>query len=186
MSIKRGRSRYLKNPRGRVEGPLFRRSSLACLVFLLTAAFVSPALCQDSEPEHEEHFHHVGFLLGSVYSLDEKTLAPGLGFEYERVLPFGNRLFGIGFGAEMVFDEHKHYVLSLLLPFHPVRPLTLFVATGIMFIDKNGLESRFAIHLGAEYEFELRRGFFLAPEFEIAFAGDDVHIMLGIHIGRGF
>jgi hypothetical protein len=55
-----------------------------------------------------------------------------------------------------------------------------------MWIDKNGLERRFAVHFGAEYEFELGRSFFLAPEFEIAFAGDDVHIMLGIHIGRGF
>jgi hypothetical protein len=95
-------------------------------------------------------------------------------------------MFRIGVGAEMVFDEHKHYVLSLLFPFHPVRPLTLLVAPGIMFIDKNGFERRFAVHFGAEYEFELRRGLFVAPEFEIAFAGDDVHIMLGIHVGRGF
>ncbi len=109
----------------------------------------------------------------------------GLGFEYEHVLPFWNSLFGIGIAAEVVFDEHKHYVVSALIPVHPTRELTLFIAPGIMFIDKERIERRFAIHFGVEYEFELEK-IFLAPEFEFAVAGDDVHIMLGIHIGFGF
>ncbi len=110
----------------------------------------------------------------------------GLGIEYEHVLPFWDGLIGIGLAGELVFDEHKHYVFSLLIPFHPVREFSLFVAPGIMFIDKEeGIERRFAIHFGAEYEFELNK-IFLAPEIELAFAGDDIHLMLGIHIGFGF
>jgi len=72
----------------------------------------------------------------------------------------------------MVFDEHRHYVVSLLACFHPVRPLTLSLAPGVMFIDRNGSESRAAIHFGAEYEFEAGR-VVLAPAVEIGFAGDD-------------
>ena len=109
----------------------------------------------------------------------------GLGFEYEHVLPFWNNLFGIGIAAEVVFDKHKHYVVSVLMPVHPTRELTLFIAPGIMFIDKENVERRFAFHFGVEYEFELEK-IFLAPEFEFAVSGDDIHIMMGIHIGFGF
>ena len=109
----------------------------------------------------------------------------GLGFEYEHVLPFWGGLVGIGLAGEVVFDEHKHYVVSAQFPVHLYKELTFFVATGIMFIDKEKVEIRFAIHFGTEYEFELEK-IFLAPKFEIAFAGDDIHLLLGIHIGFGF
>ncbi len=140
---------------------------------------------QSSVHEHEEHKHHIGFLIGSVYNFTEEKNMLGLGFEYEYVLPFWNNLLGIGLASEVVFDEHKHYVFSLLVPVHLTREFTLFAAPGIMFIDKEEIERRFAIHFGAEYEFDLKK-FFLAPEIEIAFAGDDIHIMLAIHIGFGF
>lgn len=157
------------------------------LASILVAALVSVsnAYAQNAEHEHEEHKNHIGFLVGSVYNVTEEKFMLGLGVEYERVLPFWNRLFGIGLAVETVFDEHKHYAVSLLLPVHPWRELTLFVAPGIMFIDEETVERRFAIHLGAEYEFELKT-IFLAPEFEVAFAGDDIHLMLGVHVGFGF
>lgn len=141
---------------------------------------------QNEGHKHEEHNHHIGFLIGSVYNFKEDKFMLGLGIEYEHVLPFWDGLFGIGLAGEMVFDEHKHYVGSLLVVFHPVREFSLFVAPGIMFIDEEeGIERRFAIHFGAEYEFELNK-IFLAPEIELAFAGNDIHFMLGIHIGFGF
>ena len=114
-----------------------------------------------------------------------KALFPAWGSEFERRLSVWNRLLGIGAAAEMVFDEHKHYVVSLLMCFHPAGPLTLSVAPGVMFIEGNGSESRAAIHFGAEYEFEVGKTS-LAPVAEIGFAGDDVHLMLGLHIGFGF
>jgi hypothetical protein len=155
------------------------------LFLILASVLTLNAYGQSSDHEHEEHSHHIGFLIGSVYNLTEEKFILGLGFEYEYVLPFWGRLFGIGFACEAVFDEHKHYVFSLLVPVHLTRELTLFAAPGIMLIDREGTERRFSIHFGAEYEFDMKK-FFLAPEFEIAFAGDDVHIMLGIHIGFGF
>ena len=155
------------------------------LILVAALVSVSNANAQTLEHDHEEHKNHVGFFVGSVYSVTEEKIVLGLGVEYEHVLPFWNRLFGIGLAAEMIFDEHKHYSVSLLMPLHPWRELTLFVAPGIMFIDEEPVERRFAIHLGAEYEFELKK-MFLAPKFEAAFAGDDIHLMLGVHIGFGF
>ncbi len=156
----------------------------ACLFFLTVLTF--PAAGQNEDHLHEEHNHHLGFLVGSVYNFKEDKIMLGLGIEYEHVLPFWDGLIGIGLAGEMVFDEHKHYVISLLIPVHPIREITLFVAPGIMFIDEeDGMERRFAVHFGAEYEFELNK-IFLAPEIELAFAGEDIHLMLGIHIGFGF
>ncbi len=161
---------------------------LAAAVYVGIVLFLTTrplALCQEVHAPPDEHVHHVGFLIGPIYNLHEKSTFPGLGLEYERRLPVWNRLLGIGAAAEMVFDEHKHYVVSLLMCFHPAGPLTLSVAPGVMFIEGNGSESRAAVHFGAEYEFEVGR-IFLAPATEVGFAGDDVHLMLGLHIGFGF
>jgi hypothetical protein len=84
----------------------------------------------------------------------------------------------------MALDEHKHYTISLLVPVHPTEKLTFFLALGIMFIEREERGTRFSVHAGVEYEFDLGK-YFLAPEFEVASAGDDIHIMLGIHIGFG-
>lgn len=155
----------------------------ACVALLMMLTL--PAWGQNENHQHEEHSQHIGFLIGSVYNFAEDKFMLGLGIEYERVLPFMDGLFGIGLAAEMVFDEHKHYVISLLIPFHPIRELSLFVAPGIMFIDEEeGVERHFSIHFGAEYEFELN-AIFVAPKIELAFAGDDIHLMLGFHIGFG-
>ena len=163
-------------------GKFYRSTALAAALVLL----VVPAAGKDEEHRHEEHQNHAGFLIGAVYNLHEKSWGAGLGFEYERILPFWDRLFGVGFAVETIFDEHKHYVLSALFPIHPYRELSFAIAPGILFLDDgDGFESRFSIHFAVEYEFELDK-IFLAPELEVAFAGDDVHIMAGLHVGFGF
>ncbi len=154
------------------------------LLFLFPLSSL-PCSGQETPEPHEEHARHAGFLIGSVYNVHEGKWMLGLGAEYEVVLPYWNRLVGIGVGVEMVLDEHKHYVISLLLPIHPFDKLTFFASPGVMFIEKEEPGTRFAVHIGAEYEFDLGK-YFLAPEFEAAFAGDDIHLMLGIHIGFGF
>lgn len=167
---------------------MFFRQIKTCIVAYVVSFIILTCYAweQNEGHKHEEHNHHIGFLIGSVYNFKEDKFMLGLGIEYEHVLPFWEGLFGIGLAGEMVFDEHKHYVGSLLVVFHPIREFSLFVAPGIMFIDEEeGIERRFAVHFGAEYEFELNK-IFLAPEIELAFAGDDIHFMLGIHIGFGF
>jgi len=155
--------------------------ALVCLLRLSS----SPGFGQEKSQSTDEHAHHAGLLLGAVYNLHEGRWMPGLGAEYEYVLPRWNRLLGVGVGAEMVFDKHRHYVLSLLFPVHPVDKLTLAVSPGIMFIEHEEPGKRFAVHFGAEYEFDMEK-YSLAPEFDVAIAGDDVHLMLGLHFAFGF
>jgi hypothetical protein len=167
---------------------LSKWTSKASVALASGCLFLLPYLrgfAQEKPELHEEHNRHAGFLIGSVYNLNEKKWMLGLGAEYEYVLPYGNRLFGIGIGAEMVFDEHKHYVAGVLVSFHPDDKLALFVSPGVMFIEREEPGTRFAVHFGAEYEFDLKK-FFLAPEFEVAFAGDDIHLMFGVHVGIGY
>ncbi len=178
--VSRGETEAKKNLAGAVRLAAF--IGVGIVLFLTTRPV---ALSQEAAAPHDAHVHHLGFLIGPVYNLHEKSTLLGLGLEYERLLPVWNSLLGIGMAGEMVFDEHKHYVVSLLMCFHPVGPLTLSVAPGVMFIDRNGTESHAAIHLGAEYEFEVGR-VSLAPTAEVGFAGDDVHLMLGLHLGFGF
>jgi hypothetical protein len=162
-----------------------RPTAALCFGFIFFLTTRPIALSQEAAAPPDAHVHHLGFLIGPVYNLHEKSTLLGLGLEYERRLPVWNSLLGIGIAGEMVFDEHKHYVVSLLICFHPAGPLTLSVAPGVMFIDRNGTGSHAAIHLGAEYEFEVGR-VSLAPTAEAGFAGDDVHLMLGFHLGFGF
>lgn len=160
----------------------FQLAILGFTYFLLSSALT---LGQEIHHEHEEHNQHIGFLIGPVYNLHEKSLSPGIGIEYERVLPFWDHLVGIGVGAEAILDEQKHYVVFISFPLHITRELTFKFAPGAMFIEKEEWESRFAFHFGLSYEFELDR-IFLAPALELGIAGDDIHLMLGLHFGWGF
>ena len=170
--------------RKNLAGASWPAAAIPVILVLFWAGWLSASGYADG-PAPDDHVNHLGLAIGPVHNLHEKSSFLGLGLEYERLLPVWNGSLGIGMAAEMVFDEHKHYVISLLTCFHPVRPLTLSLAPGVMFIDRNGSESRAAIHFGAEYEFEVGM-VFLAPAAEIGFAGDDVHLMLGLHIGFGF
>ncbi len=156
------------------------------LLGLVSIPIASPLWAQEAGHEHEEHIHHLGIMIGPVYSVHEKTLNPGIGIEYERVLPLGDRILGIGMGIETLLAEHGHYVASLLLHFHPLREITLSAGPGLAYIRHEGgeWESRPAFHFSSGYEFELG-GVFIAPAVELGIAGEDVHLMLGAHIGFG-
>jgi hypothetical protein len=148
-----------------------------------------PARAEDGalHHEHEEHAHHIGLMVGPVYSVHEESFSPGIGLEYERVLPLGDRILGIGLGVETILDGHGHYVASILMHFHPGRMITLTAGPGLAVVKHEGeeWERRAALHFSASYEFELET-LFLAPAFELGIAGEDVHLMLGVHIGFGF
>ncbi len=162
-----------------------RLAAVIGVSLVLFGASLSTAFCQAVAPSPGEPTRHISLGLGPVYNLHEERFFPGLGFEFEQLLPFGDRRFGIGVAAEMAFDKHKHYVVSLLACYHPVEPLTLCLAPGVMLIDHDRFESRAALHFGVEYEFEVGGGS-LAPSVEAAVSGDDVHLMLGVHVGFGF
>jgi hypothetical protein len=171
---------------GRAESAQRWRSISWVGLGLVLILIPSSLRAQEEGHEHEEHAHHLGLMLGPVYSVHEKTLNPGIGIEYERVLPLGDRILGIGMGFETILAEHDHYVASLLIHIHPIREVTLTAGPGLAYIKHGGeeREKRLAFHFSAGYEFELGK-MFIAPACELGLAGEDVHLMLGAHIGFG-
>lgn len=162
-----------------------RQAAAAGLGLLLLSAAILAAPGDPASAPEGDRANHLGFHFGPLYDLNENRTFPGLGFEYERRLPFADRRLGVGIATEIAFDEHRHYVVSFLTCFHPVGGLTLSFAPGVMFFEHRGLPSRGVIHFGAGYEFEIGKGC-LGPELEIAFAGEEVHLMLGLHLGFDF
>jgi hypothetical protein len=136
-----------------------------------------------SEHEHHmhDHSHHLGLALGPVYVPDEEEFAPGAHLHYAYLFDIGKEQFGIGLGLEGIFDEHGHYSTSLNLSYLPIHQWTITMAPGIQFGED---ERQFTTHFETSYEFIWDR-LHLGPVFEYAYAADDAHYMLGLHLGLG-
>ncbi len=131
---------------------------------------------------NEEHHNHIGLAMGPVYVTHEEEYALGLHLHYTYLFKMANAEFGIGLGLETIFDEHRHYATSINFSYLPIHNLTLTVAPGIQF----GPESEeFTSHFEATYEFILG-DIHLGPVLEYAYAKEDEHAMLGLHVGFGF
>ena len=93
--------------------------------------------------------------------------------------------FGLGFGYEVIFSEHRHQNVMIQLGFFPWKGLAVTLSPGILFHREETVERKLSLHLEAVYEFHA--GFFeIGPAVGAAVAGGDVHLTLGIHIGKGF
>lgn len=161
------------------------RSKIPAIFFCLLSILGPPGFGQDVLDPHEEHARHIGFLVGPVYNFGVKKWSLGMGAEYEYVLPQWDRLLGFGVAAEADLAEQRHYELRLPLSVHPIEELTLFLSPGVQFSEQEEPRTEFAAHIGAEYEFNLKK-YFLAPELDIAYVGAGFHITLAIHFGLGF
>jgi len=154
------------------------------LLALMICASLGRLVAQEHGHEHdeEEHRNHIGLATGPVYIINEDAFAPGVHLHYTYLYHLGSAQFGTGLGFEAVFDEHTHYSTSLNLSYLPIHNLTFTVAPGIQF-GPNSTE--FTTHFEVSYEFILG-AIHLGPVLEYAYAKDDAHAMIGVHIGFGF
>lgn len=157
-------------------------------VILLAFTIVTNA--QESHSEHNGHNHEdehpnneLGISLSPVYFFKEKELSVATHLHY--VYNFPNTKFGVGFGYERIFDEHKHNFLGLELNYRPIHNLTLNLSPGVAFEGDYFDEKEFALHFESVYEFEFE-SFHIGPLLELAYHPEDFHISLGIHVGLGF
>ncbi len=155
---------------------------LFIILFISFISFGQTETELDLLEDHIDHHNHFGVATGPVYILNESEFAPGVHLHYMRLLEAGNAHFGIGLGVEAIFDEHRHYATSLNLSYLPIHALTLTVAPGIQFAPDS---EDFTTHFEAVYEFEIGK-VHLGPVLEYAWAPNDAHAMLGLHIGFGF
>ena len=164
-------------------------------LFLLFSLFSSAIIAQDkdhtehSSEDHQDHHHeldhknHLGLALGPVYIINEEEFAPGAHLHYVRLINTkGESQFGVGLGLEAIFDEHRHYSTSLNLSYLPFHNLTLTIAPGAQFGPET---TEFTTHFEVSYEFIFGE-IHLGPVAEYAWAENDAHAMLGIHLGYGF
>ena len=147
------------------------------LVFLGFSAF--------SQEEHE-HFHknELGVSIAPVFFTPSEGVAVGPHAHYVKNIKSEN--FGIGLGAEYIFNEEKHQTYSVVFDYRLIGGLHVIAAPGVAIeSEQDKLETVFAVHLETNYEFELKH-FNLGPSFEFAWDPHDIHYNLGIHVAIPF
>ena len=153
------------------------------IIFII---FYMNILVGQIEHEHShEHNNEFGVALGIVPGHEGEENNLGIHLHYVKGLG-GHNHFGIGLSLETILDEHEHNSMSLLGLYHFDNGFTLAYAPGILFSEHNGhSETQFTQHFEFYYEFELEK-FHIGPQFDIGFEDDDIHYMIGIHLGVDF
>jgi hypothetical protein len=137
----------------------------------------------DHDHDHHHHRHEIGVANAPVYFVNEKEVAFGMHMHYIYNLP--DSKFGVGFGYEHIFDEHKHNTIGVVFGYRPIDEWSVNVSPGVTFEGEHTDELNFALHVETTYEF-LIKNFHIGPVLEFAYDPEDIHISLGLHIGLGF
>jgi hypothetical protein len=141
--------------------------------------------------EHEGHHEHrfeFGLSTGITFIQPESESA--IGFHLHAMHRLGEEglagLFGLGLGLEMIFSQNIHYNFMASLGIYPLRHIEITLSPGILFVEEEGEAVRkFSFHIEVNYLFDLL-DFEIGPAVAYSIAGEDTHITLGIHIGKGF
>jgi hypothetical protein len=163
------------------------------LVFLVILLFVAipVTLLSQNHDRHEEEFGHVhkkneiSAALGIVPLKHEHEVTAGLHLHYIRGVAFHNKL-GIGVGFETIFDEHKHFTISVVFQYRIYKGWSVAYAPGLLMVKENETyEYQFAQHFETAYEWEIGK-FHIGPMAEVGVEPNGVHYMLGVHFGIDF
>jgi hypothetical protein len=125
----------------------------------------------------------MGLAPGLVYVLNESEVAFGLHLHF--IANLGRSRWGLGLGAERIFDEHGHTTISLLPQFRIIDPWTVILGPGITISDDDPSDVQPSVHLETAYEFMLGH-FHAGPSIEVALDPHSVHLTAGLHVGFGF
>jgi hypothetical protein len=139
-------------------------------------------VAQESENHDHEHHHgdELGIAAGVVPLLDEDKVTAGFHLHYIKSLSHIH-WYGIGVSLETIFDEHKHYTISLANQFRIYRGLFFLYAPGILFLKEEAdWEYKFAQHFEIGYEFPIGN-FHIGPLLDFAVSSAGTHYMVGIH-----
>ena len=161
-------------------------------LFLLLCLFAAPLMAQESDEKKVEYKNEVELFVGGVTETDESATGPGVGLEYNRRLSLR---WSIGVEAIELStnDVSRSWLVVVPVYFHLTEGLGLKAGPGLEGSkDKpeDGGESesttKFAVRLGAGYEFELGRRFTVTPEVNADLIGGNVTWVYGLSFGLGF
>ena len=68
---------------------------------------------------------------------------------------------------------------------HPWKELKLYVAPGVEIETEDGSDS-FVVRVGAEYGFDIGKGWEAAPALNFDITSDDTAIVIGVGFGKSF
>lgn len=156
-----------------------KRLIILTLGFWITATTLSAQDNHAHEEADDPHRHHIGLAGGGVYILKEREFAPAVNLHYNYLFHVKNIQLGTGLGFEAIVDQHRHYAVNVNLTYLPTHRLSVTAAPGVVFTDN---KMAFSVHVETDYAFELGL-FHLGPTFEVAWAKEDIHLMLGLHLG---
>lgn len=167
------------------------KSTISLLLSTVFILFVTTIHAQEEhDHDYEDHTHHphkmneVGGAIGMVFDINEQDVATGFHLHYMRM--FGGKLkrFGVAPGVGLLLGEHRHYTIHLMFIFRPTHGWWISAGPGITYFAHNE-EWAASGHIETGYEFDAGKVHF-GPVLEYAWAKDDHHIMLGLHLGIPF
>ena len=138
----------------------------------------------DHEHNHE-HNNEMSIAIGVVPNHEEQENNIGLHIHYIKGIGEDND-FGIGISFETILDEHKHNSMSIIGSYHFNNGFSIAYAPGILVTEN---EEIVVTELTQHFEFcyELEFGIFhIGPQFDIGFEKEEIHFMLGLHLGFDF
>lgn len=165
------------------------KTRLFCL-FVILFFTLSPGLLAQEKDHDEDHNHdhqhknEIGGSIGMVFDLNEQNTASGFHLHYTRMLSGKLKRIGFATGVECVFGDHKHYTAHLYLMFRPLDGWWLGAGPGYTYFSHEE-EFTFSGHIETGYEFDAGSVHF-GPVIEYAYAGEEQHIMVGLHLGVPF
>jgi hypothetical protein len=133
--------------------------------------------------------------------LPNHDFSVGFHAHYIKGIALDNKL-GLGIGFETILEEHTHNSYNLMCVYRFGSNINGFLSiaygAGVLRSSEESHEehedeeheekitSSFAQHVEIVYELNHKRGFCYGPVLDIGFDNNEIHYMIGFHIGRVF
>ena len=158
-------------------------AALLCCASLMAASVVATPECRAAEKETEEWAeegqNELGLFLGETRRDGEGGFSVGL--DYERRL---SRRIGIGGVLEHTGGDLRDGIAGVPVCWHPWRELKILIAPGVEFSQDESDE--FLVRLGAEYGFDVGKGFEIAPALNFDRTSGETSVVYGVSLAKSF
>ena len=164
-------------------------SAITIVFFTLSTAALSEEDLHDSHDSHEMHEWELGISVGYANLKTENEEGANLHLHLLKRLEGDGfeKYFSVGFGAEMIVTDEKHYGAMVTLAVHPWRDLVLSVSPGFEWANHEGeWETEYATHLEAAYTFDVSENYHIGPVIGYSKTSHAEHYTVGIHMGIPF
>ena len=146
----------------------------------------STVLSEEDHHDHEMHEWELGVSFGYANLKTENEEGSNIHLHLLKRLEGDGiqKYFSVGFGAEMIVTDEKHYGAMVTLAAHPWRDLVLSVSPGFEWANHEGAwEREYATHLEAAYTFDVSEKYHIGPVIGYSKTSEAEHYTVGIHIG---